>query len=354
MNIAVFTHNYPKGKDDRKDAGIFIYDFVNELKKYHKVYVFCPEYGNSQKFGNWSFYNPLNIFKFFKSMRYGIQESDKFVREKNINYILSAWALPSGIYAYVIKNRYKIPYGIWYLGSDLNIYSKIPVLGTLVKIVSKNADNLFANSYALSKIASQKYKKCVMMPASTKVDDVKYKSKNVKLDNKKINILFVGRLEKIKGPDFLVEASKKLNNKYQINIIGDGTMRSALEKDKDYKVNFLGYLGLEDMTAYMKSSDILVIPSRNESLPLVLLEAANYKLPVLASDVGDCKYILNKYNIGTTFSCGDTISLIHKISKFKYKKFRTKGKFSKLIIDYSLEVSVKRFINGFKKTVKFI
>ena len=35
MNIAIFTHNYPKNKNDRKDAGIFVYDFVNELKKYH-------------------------------------------------------------------------------------------------------------------------------------------------------------------------------------------------------------------------------------------------------------------------------------------------------------------------------
>ena len=156
MNIAIFTHNYPKNKEDRKDAGVFIYDFVNVLKRYHNVFVFCPDYGNAQKFGNWNIYNPLNILNFFNSISFGIRESLKFVKKNKIDYILSAWAIPSGIYAFVSNLKYKTKYGIWYLGSDLNIYSKIPILSVVMTVISKKANNLFANSYALVKIAKSK------------------------------------------------------------------------------------------------------------------------------------------------------------------------------------------------------
>jgi glycosyltransferase involved in cell wall biosynthesis len=345
MNIAIFTHNYPKYKKDRKDAGIFVHDFANELKKHHQVFIFCPDYGNDKKFSNWSIFNPLSAVNFFKNVFFGIRESLKFVEKNKIDYILCAWAIPSGIYGLVSKFKHGTSYGVWYLGSDLNIYSKIPILSTIIHFISIRADHLFANSYALAKIASHKYKKCLMLPASTKLKDVINTTKKIKLNNKKVNILFVGRLEKVKGPDLLVEAAKKVNSKFVINVVGDGTMRNNLEKNRSSNVNFLGYLDLYEMTSYMKASDFLIIPSRNESLPLVILEAANYKLPVLASDVGDCKYVLTKYKIGETFKPGDVNQIIKKINNFKYKQYRLKGKFKLAVNDYGLESSVRKFLN---------
>lgn len=48
-----------------------------------------------------------------------------------------------------------------------------------------------------------------MIPASTKISGIK--SKIIKLDKDKVNLLYVGRLEKVKGPDLLVEVAKKLD-----------------------------------------------------------------------------------------------------------------------------------------------
>lgn len=348
MNIAIFTHNYPKNKNDRKDAGIFVHDFAEKLKKKHKVFIFCPSYHNSKKFGNWSIYNPLSVLSFFKNISFGIDESLKFVKKNRIDYILCAWAIPSGIYALAAKIKYGTRYGVWYLGSDLNIYSKFPILSTIIYFLSKKADNRFANSYALTRIAEAKYGKCVMLTASTKLDQssVKKKISQVKLDKNKVNILYVGRLEKVKGPDLLVQASKKLDDKFVIRVIGDGTMREILEKISSENAQFLGYLGLEEMTAYMRVSDFLIIPSRNESLPLVILEAANYKLPVLASDVGDCKYVLSKYKVGEVFRKDNIEDMITKINKFDYKKFKTGGRFKDLVVDYNLDSSVNRFLKN--------
>lgn len=345
MNIAIFTHNYPKNKSDRKDAGIFVHDFVSELRKEHKVYVFCPDYGNSQKFGNWSIYNPIHIINFFKNIFFGVKESLKFVKNNKIDYVLCAWAIPSGIYALFANMVYKIPYGVWFLGSDLNVYSRIPFLGTLISIISKYADNLFANSYSLTKIASMKYGKCLMLPASTKVNKTRVASSKLKLNNQKVNILFVGRLEKIKGIDILLESFKKLDQKYNLTVIGDGTLKNELDK-KNENIIFLGYKGLEVISQYMKKSDFLIIPSRNESLPLVILEAANHKLPVLASDVGDCKYVLNRYKIGEVFNINNSDQIIKSISTFNYKLYKNSGRFDDIVVDYSLNNSVRIFLKA--------
>ena len=344
MNIAIFTHNYPINKNDRKDAGIFVHDFAEKLRQHHNVFIFYPNYGNNEKFGNWSIFNPLSPFKFFKSINYGLKESAKFVKKNKIDYVLSAWAIPSGIYALFTKLKYNIPYGVWYLGSDLNIYSKFPVLSTLMYVISKRANNLFANSFALVKIAKSKYGKCVMLPASTNIAK-NQKTTELKLGKRKTNILYVGRLEKVKGPDLLVEASRKLDNKFIIRVIGDGTMRPQIDNLSD-RVEFLGYLGINEMTSYMKSSDFLIIPSRNESLPLVILEAANYNLPVLASNVGDCKYVLRKYNLGDTFEKENISQMVSKIKRFDFKYFRRNGQFNKAVFDYSLDNSINIFLKS--------
>lgn len=336
MNILLLTHNYPENKNDRKDAGIFISDFVEELEKHHKVFVFCPNYNNNQKFGNWSVYNPLNIFKFIKNIIFGTKESLIFVKKNNINYVLSAWAIPSGIYAFFINLQYKIPYGIWFLGSDLNIYSKLPILSLIIKVIATKANNLFANSFALTKIAKAKYGRCIMLPASTKMNNLNIK--RIKLDKNKINVLYVGRLEKIKGIDLLVKEAQELDNKFIIRVIGGGTLQKKLDGQAD-NVKFLGQMNLAKISAYMQASDFLVVPSRNESMPLVIIEAAHFGLPVLASDVGDCKYILNKYKIGQTSV---------RLNKFKYEYFKKHGKFNNLVNDYSLQKSVKSFLAKIK------
>lgn len=336
MNIAIFTHNYPKNKDDRKDAGVFVYDFAQELKKHHKVYIFYPDYGNNQKFGNWSIFNPINILTFFKNINYGIKEALNFVKKNKIDYILSAWAIPSGIYAYVAKIKYKIPYGIWFLGSDLNIYTKIPILNLIIKIISKNSNNLFANSYALARIAKLKYGNCDMLPASTDTKNIDIKP--VKLDKNKINVLYVGRLEKIKGVDLLINEARKLDSRFKLNIIGDGTLRNKLVNITN-NVQLLGQKNWATISGYMKASDFLIVPSRNESMPLVIIEAASYKLPVLANDVGDCKYVLNKYKVGQT-SVG--------INEFDYKYYKANGRFDDLVVDYGLKRSVALFLNKIK------
>jgi amylovoran biosynthesis glycosyltransferase AmsD len=103
------------------------------------------------------------------------------------------------------------------------------------------------------------------------------------LNNKRI--LFVAKLEKIKGVDLLVEIIKQVNNKeWKFVIVGDGIYREYLKKElKSYNVEIKGQL-LDVEKVYL-NSDIFILTSRKEGFPMVLLEAKNYGLPVVSFDI---------------------------------------------------------------------
>ncbi|WP_427134841.1 glycosyltransferase family 4 protein [Pseudomonas kitaguniensis] len=107
---------------------------------------------------------------------------------------------------------------------------------------------------------------------------------------KKPFILFVGRLNLIKGPDLLLEAYKQLGDRighYDLVFVGpDGGMREELveaSKRMGHPANifFIGYLGGKDKSDIYHAAEFLVIPSRQEAMSIVVLEAGICKTAVL-------------------------------------------------------------------------
>jgi glycosyltransferase involved in cell wall biosynthesis len=104
------------------------------------------------------------------------------------------------------------------------------------------------------------------------------------------DILFAGRLIKEKNVDKLISIIPQIKEDFpdvKCGIIGDGPERKKLMKlvnDLDLRNNieFLGFLQYEDVIAYMKSSDLFVLPSTREGFGIILLEAMAAGTPVLA------------------------------------------------------------------------
>ena len=97
----------------------------------------------------------------------------------------------------------------------------------------------------------------------------------------------------MKGHEYLFEAIKILvysgYEKITCLVIGDGREKSKLynwvkENDLFNNIKFLGYR--HDIPACLKSIDVLVIPSIQESFPRVALEAMAMAIPVIGSSVG--------------------------------------------------------------------
>ena len=99
----------------------------------------------------------------------------------------------------------------------------------------------------------------------------------------------VGRLEHVKGHDVLIEALPHIERDCRIVIVGDGSLRQRLEARAralgvSDRVLFLGHR--DDVARIYPCFDLFVLPSRDEGLPISLLEAQACGVPVVASRVG--------------------------------------------------------------------
>lgn len=118
-------------------------------------------------------------------------------------------------------------------------------------------------------------------------------------DKTNITLLFIGGLTKIKGIDVLLEAFKLASAKTKgisLKIVGDGQMREFCEDFTDknnLKIKLLGTLDHERTLKEISSSDIVILASRTEGYPRVILEAFEFGKPVIATNVGGIPQMLN-------------------------------------------------------------
>ncbi len=113
--------------------------------------------------------------------------------------------------------------------------------------------------------------------------------------NKKI-LLSVGRVEHVKGHEYLISSLSYLKEDFIVVIAGNGSCLENLKKltkklDLNNRVIFLG--SIDNPEHLYPASDIFCLPSLNEGLPFALLEAQACNIPVLCSDVGGCYEAIN-------------------------------------------------------------
>lgn len=109
-----------------------------------------------------------------------------------------------------------------------------------------------------------------------------------------IRLLFLSRIEKLKGVYIAIETARLLNEispyKYELLIAGNGSefveAKKYIEFHKIPNVKFIGYVNGLKKHELLKSSDILLFPSYTEGLPIVILESMIYGIPVITRSVG--------------------------------------------------------------------
>ena len=122
---------------------------------------------------------------------------------------------------------------------------------------------------------------------------------SLELDSEKIYITFVGRLTQIKRPDRLLDIAKIVSHTHhniEFLVAGEGELfepsHQRAEREK-LPITFLGWR--KDIDALFAASDIAILTSDNEGIPLTLIQAAQAGLPIVAASVGSISdIVINK------------------------------------------------------------
>ncbi len=127
---------------------------------------------------------------------------------------------------------------------------------------------------------------CVIVNPSATV-----KSRVMKRNHSKVKVLFIGRIGERKGAYDLIEAVQKIRHlNFEVKMAGDGEgdqVRSLVKaRNLPDKVSVEDWVPHDAIGALYDASDILVLPSYAEGLPMSVLEAIGKGIPVIATNVG--------------------------------------------------------------------
>jgi len=104
--------------------------------------------------------------------------------------------------------------------------------------------------------------------------------------SKKAKVLFIGRLDRQKGFDILIEAARSLEDVMDVRIVGASVVNKFDGAEIPANVSLLGWLDRQQIETQLEAADLVVIPSRWEAFGLVALEAMRAAKPILAFQSG--------------------------------------------------------------------
>lgn len=132
-------------------------------------------------------------------------------------------------------------------------------------------------------------------------------------------LLAVGRLVPEKGFHDLLTAFRKIDTDWKLVIAGDADHEDQYSKDlkkmakADNRIILTGFIKGAELGEIFSNAGLFVLPSYHEGLPIALLEAMSYDLPILTSDIpANCELSQPKER----FPIGNVVALREKIHSF--------------------------------------
>ena len=224
--------------------------------------------------------------------------------------IIIATFKPTAVFFALLKNR---PFILNTHGSLLGFKNYLPSFfqqlpyhaydGITLKTSAKRAQAIVVSSkfeyedaleFGISK------DKVHVIPMGIEVDDTE------KIANDTLQLLFVGRIARVRRIELLIQAVEKLTTPFYLTIVGGEEKTSSVTRSgylkelKDLvqklnlnsKINFTGRKTQEELKEYYRMADIFVYPSKYENFGQPLLEAGAHGLPIVATPVGVARDII--------------------------------------------------------------
>ncbi|MCJ8283527.1 MAG: glycosyltransferase family 4 protein, partial [Rivularia sp. ALOHA_DT_140] len=179
-------------------------------------------------------------------------------------------------------------------------------------------------------------------------------------------LLYVGRLAAVKGLPILLEALKSLKLQHPditLTVVGDGGDRTDLEQmtvdlGLSKNVNFVGYKSQVEVRKYFEETDVFVLSSFAEGVPVVLMEAMASGVPVVATQIAGVSELVENGVSGYIVPAGDRKSLTQNIEKLLNDselraKFGTTAR-KKVETEFNINLEAKKLYQIMSKTLQSV
>ncbi|MFC1829877.1 glycosyltransferase [Thermodesulfobacteriota bacterium] len=313
-----------------------------------------------------------NLNRRYYLFRFSIKHLEKIVEKSDVVHLMNHWTAINAT-VYKVCRQLNKPYVVCPAGA-LIAYGRSLLLKKMYnRIVGNNIIKNAARHVAIPAEEAYQFKHYGIEPASVEVipngiDPEDFTSRNDAMFRQKHSlgenpfILFMGRLNAIKGPDLLLDAFSTLHEKfpdYHMVFAGpDGGMLESLKtlsvkQHLQEYVHFIGYVGgIEKSHAY-HAAELLAIPSRKEAMSIVALEAGITGIPVLLTDVCGFNQV-EKIGGGTVVK--PDVDDIHKgLSTLleDRENLTTKGELLKdyVLKNYTWDSVIQKYIDMFKNII---
>ncbi|WP_303996441.1 glycosyltransferase [Megamonas hypermegale] len=296
----------------------YLKTLVNGLQEYKDIdnYLVMSKYKSEQNWGDIqnkvTYYEyKRSILNIFKAMIFIY----KFINEiqPDIIHIHSTWA---GVFVrfplLFMKKKAKViyqPHGWAFLMDTSNLKKQIYIF--IEKILSIPTDNIInISNYEQNKAIKYGFNKNKMVMIYNGVADRKNTgSMKIVMDKNKINLLFVGRLDKQKGLDFFLQTYEKYNfPNIHLYVIGRSILDNTVPQNTS-KTTYLGWVDNKDIDAYYQACDAVIMPSRWEGFGLVAVEAMRNSKAIIVSNRGALPELIDNGINGYVFNLDDKNSL---------------------------------------------
>ncbi|MBD1158894.1 glycosyltransferase [Pelagibacterales bacterium SAG-MED19] len=241
-------------------------------------------------------------------------------------------------------------------------YADNRFLALLVLVLKFFFYNLTDQIIAISEKSEESLKKIVIFkkkiililnPYLKKILKIKKKKKS-----KKFSILSVGRITKQKNFDLLIDSVSNLSKKYKnidLTIVGNGDLFKHTCDKIFNKKNIKLIKWKKNLKPFFLKSDLFVLSSYYEGLPNVLIDAVNYEIPCLATDVSGVRDILIKGKGGLIIPNNDQDKLEKNIeySLKNYSKLKKMALIAKNKIFRFTNINCVLMHKQFNKIINF-
>ena len=267
----------------------------------------------------------------------------KIQKTKGVFHILHAQSRISGL---VVRALYPfhIPFIFtahnWDIALTLpgTIFSLLPysLLLLIEKIVYKKSDRIISLTNYFQKILLNRYNipqsKIEIIPNMVTLSEIEKKTTKLHPPIKKIGsesfLLFIGRLEKEKGLEFLLRTFKSITNQdenLKLVVVGGGTLerdliRTRMELKLRKKVHILGKIHEDQLRHLIQTAEALILPSQFEIMPTVILEAWASECPVIVNNYYGVQALIHHKETGLVFQRSKTDQLTSLVNELRTKK----------------------------------